>query len=35
MDGGVVVEDGPPSKVLFDPEHERTRNFLRMVLEEN
>jgi len=35
MDGGVVVEDGPPSKVLFDPEHERTRNFLRMVLEED
>lgn len=33
MDEGVVVEDGPPSKVLFDPEHERTRTFLKMVLE--
>ncbi len=33
MDEGVVVEDGPPSKVLVDPEHERTRTFLRMVLE--
>jgi polar amino acid transport system ATP-binding protein len=33
MDEGVVVEDGPPSRVLVDPEHERTRTFLRMVLE--
>jgi polar amino acid transport system ATP-binding protein len=33
MDDGVVVEDGPPNKVLVDPEHERTREFLRMVLE--
>jgi len=33
MDEGVVVEDGPPEKVLFDPDHERTRTFLRMVLE--
>jgi polar amino acid transport system ATP-binding protein len=33
MDEGVVVEDGPPEKVLFDPEHERTRTFLKMVLE--
>ena len=33
MDEGVVVEDGRPSKVLVDPEHERTRTFLRMVLE--
>jgi polar amino acid transport system ATP-binding protein len=33
MDEGVVVEDGPPSKVLVDPDHERTRTFLRMVLE--
>ena len=34
MDGGVVVEDGPPDQVLVDPQHERTRHFLRMVLEE-
>ena len=33
MDEGVVVEDGPPDRVLVDPEHERTRTFLRMVLE--
>jgi polar amino acid transport system ATP-binding protein len=33
MDKGVVVEDGPPGKVLVDPDHERTRTFLRMVLE--
>jgi polar amino acid transport system ATP-binding protein len=33
MDEGVVVEDGPPAKVLVDPDHERTRTFLRMVLE--
>lgn len=33
MDEGVVMEDGPPSKVLVDPDHERTRTFLRMVLE--
>jgi polar amino acid transport system ATP-binding protein len=34
MDDGVVVEDGPPEQVLGDPRHERTREFLRMVLEE-
>jgi ABC-type dipeptide/oligopeptide/nickel transport system ATPase component len=34
MDEGLVVEDGPPSKVLVDPEHPRTRQFLAMVLEE-
>lgn len=33
MDQGVVVEDGPPERVLVNPEHERTRTFLRMVLE--
>jgi polar amino acid transport system ATP-binding protein len=32
MDAGVVVEDGPPSEVLRDPKHERTRRFLQMVL---
>ncbi len=32
MDGGVVVEEGPPSAVLGAPKHERTRSFLAKVL---
>ncbi|HEY4929023.1 MAG TPA: amino acid ABC transporter ATP-binding protein [Acidimicrobiales bacterium] len=32
MDGGVVVEQGDPSEVLTDPQHERTRSFLAKVL---
>ncbi|WP_182872776.1 amino acid ABC transporter ATP-binding protein [Microbispora sp. H10670] len=32
MDGGVIVEDGPPEQVIADPQHERTREFLRRVL---
>ncbi|MFI7443768.1 amino acid ABC transporter ATP-binding protein [Nonomuraea indica] len=32
MDGGVVVEDGPPAQVIGEPRHERTRAFLRRVL---
>ncbi|KDN75954.1 arginine ABC transporter ATP-binding protein [Streptomyces olindensis] len=32
MDGGVVVEQGPPAAVLDDPQHERTRAFLSKVL---
>jgi polar amino acid transport system ATP-binding protein len=32
MDGGVIVEDGPPAQVIGDPRHERTRVFLRRVL---
>ncbi|WP_092495608.1 amino acid ABC transporter ATP-binding protein [Faunimonas pinastri] len=31
MDGGVVVEEGPPAEVLDRPRHERTRTFLRRV----
>ena len=31
MDGGVVVEEGPPDRVLGDPTQERTRRFLQMV----
>ena len=30
MDGGVVVEEGPPSRVLVEPRHERTRRFLQL-----
>ncbi|WP_067478546.1 amino acid ABC transporter ATP-binding protein [Actinomadura hibisca] len=32
MDGGVVVEQGPPSQVIVEPRHERTRVFLSRVL---
>ena len=31
MDAGVVVEEGAPSAVLVDPQHERTRRFLKIV----
>jgi ABC-type polar amino acid transport system ATPase subunit len=33
MDGGKVVEQGPPAAVLESPSHERTQRFLRMVHE--
>jgi len=33
MDGGVVVEHGPPAQVLESPRHERTKRFLGLVLE--
>jgi polar amino acid transport system ATP-binding protein len=33
MDGGVVVEEGPPAEVLGSPKHERTKRFLGLVLE--
>ncbi|GAA3661760.1 amino acid ABC transporter ATP-binding protein [Microbacterium marinilacus] len=32
MDGGVVVESGPPEQVLDDPQRQRTRSFLAKVL---
>jgi ABC-type polar amino acid transport system ATPase subunit len=32
MDDGAVVEEGPPSAVLANPQHERTKAFLRKVL---
>ncbi len=34
MDDGIVVEEGPPSVVVVEPEHARTKEFLRLVLEE-
>ena len=33
LDGGVIVEDGPPARVLANPTHPRTRQFLRRVLD--
>ncbi len=35
MDGGVVVEEGPPSEVLGNPQQERTKKFLGLVLDPN
>lgn len=32
MDGGVIVEQGPPSQVISSPREERTRTFLANVL---
>jgi ABC-type polar amino acid transport system ATPase subunit len=32
MDGGGIVEEGPPGAVLGAPQHERTRSFLAKVL---
>jgi polar amino acid transport system ATP-binding protein len=34
FDDGVVVEDGPPEKIFNDPDHERTRTFLKAVLDD-
>ena len=33
LDGGVVVEQGPPSQVLTDPHEPRTRQFLQRLLD--
>jgi polar amino acid transport system ATP-binding protein len=33
MDGGVVVEEGPPTQVFDSPREERTKQFLGLVLE--
>ena len=33
MDGGVIVEQGPPSEVIGNPQEERTKTFLRRVLD--
>jgi ABC-type dipeptide/oligopeptide/nickel transport system ATPase component len=33
MDGGQIVEEGPPARIFKSPAHERTRLFLRQILE--
>ncbi|MEV0145290.1 MULTISPECIES: amino acid ABC transporter ATP-binding protein [unclassified Nonomuraea] len=33
LDGGVLLEKGPPEKIFSDPDQPRTRDFLRSVLE--
>ncbi|ETA80375.1 amino acid ABC transporter ATP-binding protein [Youngiibacter fragilis] len=33
MDNGVIVEEGHPEKIFNDPSHERTREFLKRVLD--
>jgi len=33
IDHGVIVEEGPAKEVLGDPKRQRTRSFLRAVLE--
>jgi len=35
MDGGVVVEQGDPTSVINNPQHDRTRSFLRRVQSEH
>lgn len=32
MDKGVIVEEGPPEQVLVNPQHERTKEFLKRTL---
>jgi ABC-type glutathione transport system ATPase component len=32
LEEGRIVEEGPPEKLLNDPDHERTRVFLRRFL---
>jgi polar amino acid transport system ATP-binding protein len=34
MDGGVVVEQGPPREVINNPQHQRTRSFLQRMRQE-
>jgi polar amino acid transport system ATP-binding protein len=35
MDGGAIVEEGPPEQLFTNPQNERTRTFLGMVQHEN
>jgi polar amino acid transport system ATP-binding protein len=33
LDGGVICEEGPPSQIFDDPVNERTRSFLKRIIE--
>jgi len=33
MDGGVIVEDGPARQVIDQPQEERTKRFVGLVLQ--
>jgi polar amino acid transport system ATP-binding protein len=33
LDGGRILEEGPPDQVLGDPQHERTRRFLQRIID--
>ena len=33
MEDGVIVEEGPPRQLFVEPQHARTREFLRQVVE--
>ena len=33
LDGGVIIEQGPSARVVGDPREERTRRFLKRVLD--
>jgi polar amino acid transport system ATP-binding protein len=34
FDSGVIVEDGPPAKIFGSPDNDRTKSFLKAVLED-
>jgi polar amino acid transport system ATP-binding protein len=33
LDGGVILEQGPPDRIFSSPEHERTRRFLQSIID--
>ena len=33
LDGGTIIEEGPPSRILSDPQEPRTRQFLQRIIE--
>jgi polar amino acid transport system ATP-binding protein len=33
LDAGTIIEQGPPARLLSDPEEPRTRQFLQRIIE--